>query len=105
MNTSHTDRRRRPLAARGWFAASLLVVTGVMVKVADAGSISQSLVGSETCRVHWNLRGHVSTRRHRDRGWHDPGLFQRHRARAWHEHRSDSRHSSLRHGADVRQPG
>ena len=51
MNKSGTDRRRRFLAARGWFAASLLVVTGVMVKVADAGTLSQSLVGSETATV------------------------------------------------------
>jgi hypothetical protein len=45
MEHEMNDRPRgNRVVLRRWFAASLLVATGAMVKVADAGSVSQALV-------------------------------------------------------------
>jgi hypothetical protein len=47
MNGSHTGHRRTRSALRGWCALGLVAVTGAMVTIADAGSISQSLIASD----------------------------------------------------------
>ena len=51
MDNSHTRQRRTRPALRGWCAAGLLVATGAMVKVADAGSISPSSPEIETAFI------------------------------------------------------